>query len=252
MTNSMRILGTKIDAHDKTSIKNAVNEALGKKNNIKIFTPNTEIVLRAKRDNKLKDVLENADIMIADGAGIVMASKILGTPLPERLAGIEIGEYIIEAAAKLGLSIFLLGGKQGVADQAKERIAEKHKNIIICGTHYGYFETNGEENEKVLEQIKSASPDILFVCMGFPRQEKWIVENSHNIPSLRLSVGLGGSLDVWSENVKRAPKIFRKLSLEWLWRILHEPRRMSFLFKIPIFLLNVLVEKCEKISKQPK
>ena len=243
------ILGTMIDKLTKTELHLMVNEALTKRKNFKIFTPNTEIVLKSRRNNELLNLLNSSSINIADGAGLVIASRLLGTPLGERLAGIELGEYLLDVAENNGLSVFLLGGEKGVADKAKKEIETRHKKIKICGTHHGYFDVNGGENQKILNEISSASPDILFVCMGFPRQERWIAENSDKIPSLRLSIGLGGSLDVWSKAIRRAPKLFRLLCLEWLWRILRQPKRVSFIFQTPLFFVEILKQKYSKSNK---
>ncbi len=243
MNNKINILGVMIDKLDKKSLQTRVSKSLEENVPIKIFTPNPEMLLKAKQDEYLRDILNSAEINIADGIGVVIASKIIGTPLPCRLAGIELGEYILSLAAKEGLSVFLLGGKSGVAELAKEKLEKKYKNIRICGVHDGYFDVNGYENADIIKKIVTAEPDILFVCMGFPRQEIWISENYRKIPSLLLSVGLGGSLDVWSEKIRRAPSFFRALSLEWIWRMLLEPRRVALLPKIPLFFSFALSQR---------
>ena len=122
-------------------------------------------------------------------------------------------------------------------------IKEKHPELNICGYHHGYFDIYSDENSRVVEKIVQASPDIILVCLGSPKQEIWIMQNAQKIPSLKLSIGLGGSFDVWSGEKKRAPMLFRKLYLEWLYRIITDPKRLSFLFDIPIFIFYILRQK---------
>ncbi len=250
MAQRVDILGIMIDDIDKKMLHESVKSALTERKRLKIFTPNPEILLSASHDEELKAILSGAELCIADGVGLIMASKLLGTPLPKRLAGIELGEFVLEYASKKHLSVFLLGGERGVAELAKKRLEERYEGLYICGTHHGFFDVRGEENDKVIELINSASPDILFVCMGFPRQERWIRENEKKTPSALLYVGLGGSLDVWSGKLRRAPSIFRSLSLEWLWRIAREPRRIKFIAKIPLFFINVITQKVSKSGKK--
>ena len=253
MAQRVDILGVLIDNITKNDLHEKVMTSLTEKRKIKIFTPNPEIVLSISANDSLKNILSQADICIADGIGLIMASKILGAPLPERLAGIELGEFVLEYARKNHLSVFLLGGKKGVAEHAKSRLESKYKGLNICGTHHGFFDIKGKENEKVIRLIKGTAPDVIFVCMGFPQQEKWICENEANIPSLLLSVGLGGSLDVWSGKIRRAPALFRSLSLEWLWRMIKEPKRIKILYKIPLFFIRVISQRLSKRrANQPK
>ena len=205
---------------------------LNSENKSKIFTPNPEIILKAQKDEKIKNILNSATLLIPDGTGVIWGAKKLGTPLPERLAGIDTAEFILSLAAAKGFSVFLLGGNDGVANAAKHKLEKKYTGLKICGTHHGFFDMSGHENN-----------DIIFVCMGFPRQEIWITENIDKLNSLHIAIGLGGSLDVWSGRLRRAPKIFRKLSLEWVWRIILEPKRIKFLPVIPIFAIKILREK---------
>ena len=249
MVQRVDILGVMIDNIKKKDLHETISTSLKDKRRMKIFTPNPEIVLSAMSDSGLKSILSKADICISDGIGLIMASRLLGSPLPERLAGIELGEFILEYASKNNLSVFLLGGKEGVARLAKARLEAKYEGLNICGTHHGFFDENGKENDRIIRYINAAAPEIIFVCMGFPRQEKWICENMTKIPSLLLSIGLGGSLDVWSGKIRRAPALFRSLSLEWLWRMIKEPRRIKILYKIPLFFIKVMIQK---MSKSPQ
>ncbi len=237
------ILGVKIDNINRGDLLVSIEKLLTNNEQTTIFTPNTEIISKADRDKDLKKLLNSADILIADGIGVVLASKIIGKPLPSRLAGIEIGEDIMNFATRKNYGIFLLGSTNDVLKKAKLNLEKKYKSLKICGIHDGFFDVNSKENDTLIDAINKSKADILFVCMGFPRQEKWIYSNISKLTTVKLSIGLGGSVDVWGGKVKRAPKLFRKLYLEWLWRILIEVKRIKFLTTIPYFLKKVLKER---------
>lgn len=204
-------------------------------------TPNPEIVMAAWENGELMDALTNADLVIPDGIGVVKAAKILGTPLKERLPGIEIGEAILKYLAESGKSAFLLGAKPGVAELAAEQIKKKYPGINICGTNDGYF----KEDAPVVAKINAARPDFLMVCLGAPKQEIWM---SRNAPMLDvgLMAGLGGSLDVFAGTVERAPKVWQELNLEWLYRCIKEPWRFKRIAKLPLFLVKAWAKRIRK------
>lgn len=204
-------------------------------------TPNPEIVMAAWENGELMDALADADLVIPDGIGVVKAAKILGTPLKERLPGIEIGEAILKYLAESGKSAFLLGAKPGVAELAAEQIKKKYPGINICGTNDGYF----KEDAPVVAKINAARPDFLMVCLGAPKQEIWM---SRNAPMLDvgLMAGLGGSLDVFAGTVERAPKVWQELNLEWLYRCIKEPWRFKRIAKLPLFLVKAWAKRIRK------
>ncbi len=229
-------------------LKNRLSELLGEKKQSMIFTPNAEILYSAATSKKQKSVLESATLLLPDGTGVFLASRILKAPLYRRHTGIDSAEYLLFLAAEKGYSVFLLGGKEGYAREAAKNLCKKLPKLNVCGTHHGYFnkEKHSEENLAVCKKIKDASPDILFVCFGSPVQEKWIYENISDFPSLRLAMGLGGSIDVWSKNTKRAPRIMRVLGLEWLFRIISEPKRIKRTPSLIGFACLVLKQKLKK------
>ena len=243
MSKKVNILGINIDNVTESECVETIRQALREKKNKKIFTPNTSIVLSTVKDKKMNHLINSADLLIADGIGLVQASKILNDPLPQRIAGIDMGEKILEIANGDRLSLFLLGGTKESVSTAANKIRDKYRNIKICGIHHGFFDTNGAYGQKLIKIINSKAPDIIFVCMGYPKQELWISQNAHKIPSLRLSIGLGGSFDVWSGKVRRAPVIFRKLNMEWLWRMIIQPQRLKNLSDIPCFYYYILKQK---------
>ena len=187
------------------------------------FTPNLEMISAARRDGEVRKMLNSSSVNLPDGIGIKIISYLLGTPLENTLAGIDFGERLMKEASKRSLRVFLLGGIYGVADKAGENLAKKYGGLQICGTHQGYF--SPYEEEAVCEKINATEADVLVVCRGFPRQEQFVYENAKNLPSVKVFACLGGSLDVWSGNKKRAPEFFRDAHCEWLWRICIEPWR---------------------------
>ena len=208
-----------------------------------VFTPNTVMLFRAERDHAIARMLASADLLLPDGMGVVAASRFLGTPLPERLSGIDMAQKLLAHAEKQGLRVFLLGGKPGIAKKAAERLKQRFPDLRICGTHHGYFGHHREEEESVVQLIRAASPHILFACLGFPKQEEWLLRHRTCFPTLRLGMGLGGSLDVWSGEIERAPERMQSIGLEWLWRALREPRRFSVLLTVPALAAALLKQK---------
>ena len=211
-----------------------------------VYTPNSEIVQLCIEQNEYYDLINSADLIIPDGIGVIKASRILSTPLKEKVAGIELGERTLAIAANKGYSIYFLGAKPGVAELAAQKMREKYPALTVAGVHDGYFKKEGEENEAVLTEIRAAAPDVLYVCLGVPAQEKWIAANRADLSPVKLCLALGGSLDVWAGNVKRAPKSFIKLGLEWFYRLCCEPRRIGRMMKLPKFLFGTYADKRRK------
>lgn len=200
-----------------------------------VFTPNSEIVQSCIDEPALFGVVNAATLIIPDGIGVVKASRILGTPLKGKVAGVDLGCSVIAFAAEDGLPVYLLGGKPGVAETAAQKLCEAHPGLAVAGTHDGYFAKSGPETDAVVNAVNASGARILFVCLGAPTQEKWIVENRDRMPGICVLLGLGGSLDVYAGTVKRAPKIFIRLGLEWFYRLLKEPRRIGRMMRLPKF-----------------
>ena len=216
----------------------AENE-LQKKGASVVVTPNAEIAEMCVEDESIHQTIASAEMILPDGAGIITAAEILGTPLKEKVAGVEFGMELIRHAEKHGYSLFFLGGKPNVAESAAEKLKVCYKNLKITGTHDGYFTKTGAENDAVIEEINASNADILFVCLGAPTQEIWSMKNREKLTSVRLIACLGGSLDIYAGTAKRAPKIFIKLRLEWFYRLLREPKRLGRMMKIPKYLRYV-------------
>lgn len=201
-----------------------------------LYTPNSEIVQSCIDDVSLYPIINSAELIIPDGIGVVKAGRILSTPFKGgKVAGIEVGEELIKRLSGSNHSVFLLGGKPGVAEAARDKLSEKYPSISFAGCHDGYFKKEDEENEEIIRVINESGADVLFVCLGCPTQEKWIYNNREKLEYALLFLALGGSLDGYSGNVKRAPKIFIKLGLEWFYRLLCEPSRIGRMMKLPKF-----------------
>jgi N-acetylglucosaminyldiphosphoundecaprenol N-acetyl-beta-D-mannosaminyltransferase len=204
-----------------------------------VFTPNSEMIMAAREDEHLRTVLNAGDLNIADGIGVVYASRLLGKPLKERVAGFDLAKRIIEKLPQKPYSLFLLGGVPGVAETAKQNLERQYPGIKIVGTHDGYF--NQQDEQRVIEEINKTNPDILFVCLGMSKQEKWIYHNRDKL-NTKVCMGIGGSLDVFAGKVKRAPEIYQKLGLEWFYRLMKEPWRYKRMLALPKFAFTVVLK----------
>jgi len=190
----------------------------------------------AYKDEEFCKELNDASLIVPDGIGVVYASRILKAPLPERVAGFDLASNLIESLKDGEKSFYFFGGKPGVAETAKENLLEKYPKLNICGLSDGYYD---EEKEKaIIEDIKNKKPDVLFVCLGAPKQEKWINEHKDEL-GVKVLMGIGGSLDVFAGTVERAPEFYQKHGLEWLYRLLKQPSRFIRMLALPKFGLTV-------------
>ena len=201
-----------------------------------VFTPNSEIIMAAYKDEDFCEVLNSASLIIPDGIGVVYASRILKAPLPERVAGFDLADNLIKKLSNGEKSFYFFGGKPGVAEKAKENLLSKYPSLNICGLNDGYFD---DEKEKlIIEDIKQKKPDVLFVCLGAPKQEKWINKHKDELGA-KVLLGIGGSLDVFAGTAERAPEFYRNHGLEWLYRLLKQPSRFVRMLALPKFGLTV-------------
>jgi len=203
-----------------------------------IVTPNAEIVYGCRDDAALRELVNAAAMVVPDGIGVIYASRILKTPLAERVPGIELGEALIAWMAQHGKRLYLLGAKPGVAEQAAEKLCEKYPGLVIAGTHDGYY----KEDAPVVAEMQAAQPDVALVCMGFPRQERFMAAHGAELPHT-LMLGLGGSLYGYAGVAQRAPQFYCDHGLEWFYRLMKEPRRIGRMMSLPKFLLLVLKER---------
>ena len=203
-----------------------------------VVTPNPEIVETCREDSEAMEAVRKADLVIADGIGVVYGAKILGTPLKGRVPGVEFAQNLMARMAESGKTLFLLGAKPGIAELAAEKLQAGYPGLKIVGTHDGYF----KDDAPVIAEIRESGADVVFVCLGAPKQEKWMLRNGGDTGA-HLLVGLGGCLDVFSGTVQRAPKAFQKLGLEWFYRLLKNPSRIGRMMRLPLFLVHVAGER---------
>jgi len=204
-----------------------------------IYTPNAEImqVCIDDKTGSLFETINSADMIIPDGAGVVMASKILKTPLKQKVAGIDLAYKLIPYLDEIGGTLFLLGAKPEVVEKAASNLNEKHKNLKVF-YHHGFFDRkNPEENQKVLDILNDSNPDVIFVCFEMSGSEKWICTNKSKI-NKGVLIGLGGTIDDIAGVVKRAPKLMIKLNLEWFYRLIKNPSRIGRMMRLPKFIFG--------------
>ena len=210
-----------------------------------IVTPNPEIVWICRQDEGLSTAVNSAKLVLPDGIGVIIGARILGTPLRcGRIPGIDFITAMFDKLALHGRSVFLLGSKPSVAEEAGQTLAKKHPGIIIAGTADGYF----TDDATVIEQINKTNPDLLLVCLGAPKQELWMAENIDRL-NIHLCAGLGGALDVFAGKVKRAPIFFQKLGLEWFYRLVCEPRRIKRMIKLPLFIIAAIFRRMRRNTR---
>ena len=183
-----------------------------------VVTPNPEFILSSEKDPEFRRILNEADLVLPDGIGVVYSAKILGTPLKERVPGIDFAADMLAQLNEMGGRLFLLGAKPGVAEEAGS-----------------YFDNEAP----VVRAVSQAAPDLLFVCLGAPKQEKWMARWGA-LTGAKLAIGLGGALDVFAGNVDRAPEKWRRMGLEWAYRLSREPKRIGRMAKLPLVLTRSL------------
>lgn len=239
MSDRIDVLGV---AFDDVTVSQAVSHAYDmilrrdEEEKTYVVTPNPEIVWLTRHNDTLREAINGAGLTLPDGIGIILGARILGTPIRGgRVPGIDFISAMFERMSESGGSAFLLGAKPGIAEEAGKRLVEKYPGLIVAGTADGYF----TDDEEVVNKINAVSPDLLLVCMGAPAQELWMASNIDRI-NVKLCAGLGGALDVFAGKAKRAPVIFRKIGLEWLYRIIREPRRIKRSLKLPLFVFAVI------------
>lgn len=205
-----------------------------------IATANAEMVMMAQEDNELAAILNNASLVVPDGAGVVWAARHYGYNMPERVTGYDLTQNLLATAAKKGYRIYMFGAAPGIAQKAKETAEVRHHGIKIIGVRDGYFSSQEEAN--IIQHIKDAQPDILFLALGVPKQEKWLAKhlNEMNVP---VAIGVGGTFDVMSGTTKRAPLWMQRANLEWMYRLLSQPQRAIRMLALPRFVLKVLTAK---------
>lgn len=239
MSASTAILGIRVDGVTMGEAIQKIEGWIAEGKGARVVTVGTEMAMAARKSRDLADLLNGATLLVPDTSGIVWASSVLGNPVPEKVAGIDLLERLAEVSAKKGYGIFLLGGKPGIAEKAAENLQERFPPLKVAGTHHGYFQEN--DNEAIISAIKATSPHILLAALGFPRQERWLEKNVRDLGV--VGIGVGGSFDVLAGTLRRAPHWMRRCHLEWLWRLFQEPSRWKRMLVLPHFAMIILKER---------
>ena len=246
MNEKINIRGVFFDNVDMNSAMESVKTLVNTEGLSYMFTPNSEIVQNCIENPEMYKIINSADLVIPDGIGVVYASKVLKTPLKAKVPGCEVAERLMEYAAQTGDGVFFFGGgkktdeKEAVSVLAAQKMCEKYKGLNIVGTRDGYF--SQEDVPSIIEEINASGAKILFVCLGAPKQEKWIYDTRDAL-KVNFAAGLGGTLDVFAGTAKRAPAFFLKTNLEWLYRLLCMPSRIGRMMKLPKFLFGTMIHK---------
>lgn len=244
--------GIRLDKSGYDDTCEFIDECIRKKDIAHIVSINVDVLVKAIKDPELKEIIDNSALALVDSRNILFASYLLRKYLGENVPGSDFLPRFSNVAACRKYKIFFLGATAGVADKTARILIEKNPGLQVVGTYsppYG-FEKNDNENQKIIEIIKEADPDILFVAFGAPKQEKWIAEykKEYKVP---VSMGIGATLDFIAGNVKRAPRWMQSCGIEWLWRLLQEPKRLwkRYLIGNTIFIWIVLKELLKRIFK---
>lgn len=244
MENKISLLGAGIHNVTMKEAMTVVDSFVAEGGLHQIITLNAEILYQAQENQRLLRLINKADLVTPDGSGIVWGADYLGMPLKERVSGIDLLWEICRVAPEKGWRIYLLGAAPGVAEQAAANLKIKYEGIYIAGVRNGYFDLNNkEEVQHIVEDVRNAAADILFIAMGAPRQEYFIEDYGKEF-GVKVAIGVGGSFDVVAGNVKRAPVFMQKMGIEWLWRLMTQPSRWKRMMNLPRFVR--LVKKTKK------
>ena len=235
-----RILGVDVHCVTMGSAVAMGLELLDTPGTHRCYTPNPKLLSMAREDEELRHILNGADLSLPDGVGVLLAARLTGKFLKERVAGADFALALAKAAGERGKAVYLLGGAPGVAERAGEALKKACPGLVLAGTADGYFADPGA----AADRVRRTGAELVYVCLGCPKQERWIARYGERTGA-GLLAGLGGTLDVLAGDIKRAPKPVQRLGLEWLWRAACQPRRMRELWRLPDFLAAAVRERNE-------
>ncbi|MCJ7840624.1 WecB/TagA/CpsF family glycosyltransferase [Lederbergia sp. NSJ-179] len=239
MLEKVDILGVEFDYVTQQEILNILHQKIERNKKAFVVTANPEIVMHANKDPQYMNTLHFANHIIADGIGIIIGSKIIRQPLPERVAGFDLMVELLNIANQEGLRVFFLGAKEQTLEQMIPKIKREYPKLVIAGYHHGFFK--GHEHT-IVQMVKEAKADLVFVALGFPKQEEWIQKNIDSFEK-GIFMGIGGSFDILAGTAKRAPVFWRKLNIEWLHRLIQQPSRWRRMLALPIFVKKIFQHK---------
>jgi len=236
----VKILGCEIDRLDMASTLEQCRSVIRNRRYTQHVAINAAKLVTLRREPELRAVIERCHLVSADGQSIVWASRLLGDPLPERVAGVDLMQELFSMAEQDGYRVFILGAREEVLQTATDRLHRQHPELAIAGCHHGYFAD--EESPDIAAEIRAAQPDILFVAMSSPRKEQWLGRFGESL-GVPLVMGVGGSIDILAGITRRAPQLWQQLGLEWLYRLLQEPQRMFRRYLVTNAQFSVLIAR---------
>lgn len=238
--NKVDILGVAIDPVTMDEAVEKIEGFLKEDKVHAVFTPNSEFIMVARQNEAFRQVLNQGDLLVADGSGVILASRILGLQLRQRVPGIDLVKTLLKTRRDRPLRVFLFGSKPGIAEKAAENMLREFPGFEVAGCRNGFFQEN--DMNDILNEIRAARPDLLLVALGMFRQEKFIIDH-RDVLNVPVCIGVGGSLDVFAGAVKRAPEFYQKHGLEWFYRLCKEPWRFKRMLALPKFVLVALAAR---------
>lgn len=235
-----RILGMPVDVVTMDGCMERIAEFVRSGDPHLVVTADSSGIVQAQTDAGLAELYETADLVTPDSAGVVWAMRRAGKPVPARVSGVDIVDRVCGVSSERGWRVYFLGAAPGVAEEAAERMRLRHPGCNIVGARHGYFPC--ESDPVVAAEVAEAKPDILFVAMGIPRQEKFI-RATEAMVGAKVAMGVGGTFDVFSGRVRRAPVLMQRMRLEWLWRLAQNPKKIGKVMLLPRFVLMILRER---------
>ncbi len=218
-----------------------LEESISSKAQTFVVTANAEIIMMCQQEEGYKQIVgKEAELVLPDGAGAVWAGRHLGYEVPERVAGFDLFNELLKVSAQKGYKAYFFGGAPGVAEAAKEKSEELYPGVQVVGCSNGFFME--EESQAIIDDINASGAEMLFVALGAPKQEKWLVNYRKQLKAIVL-MGIGGSFDVFAGKMERAPKWMQDASLEWLFRLYKQPSRFMRMLALPKFVLKVICSK---------
>ncbi len=236
----VNILGVNVASLTMSQAVEQIEKFMEEKQGALIATANAEMIMQATKDESFRRIMNEAALVVPDGAGAVWAARHLGYPMPERVAGCDLVQALLARAPKKKRRVFFFGSAPGIADRARDKAEALYPGVTIVGTRNGYF--SASEEQAIVESIRSLHVDLLLVALGSPRQEKWLAAHLTDL-NVAAAIGVGGTLDVMAGAVRRAPLWMQKARLEWLFRGLLQPKRIGRLLALPMFVWRVLSNK---------
>ena len=248
MDETIEILGVKLDNLTLEEFGDRTEELI--KNSNKsceiVVAPNTEFIMCAQKDKEFFEILKQAKLATPDSIGVIIGAKLQKKRFKQRIPGQAYFREIIKRSNEKGISVYILGGTEEVIEKAIANLKKEFPNVNIVGYHEGYFKKDSEE--EVIKQINDLQPNVLFVALGAPKQEKWIYKNK-DILKVDVAAGQGGTLDYEAGRIRRAPKWIQKIGMEWFWRLLRQPSRIKRMSVLPVYLLKILFKKDKSKGK---